>query len=723
MLCELRLSPGRVLGVLFFLYGFVTLSAQLLLLRELGILFYGNELFIGFSLGSWLLWTGLGSFTGRCLPASVFGWVWSCLAIVIPLEVVSVRLSKMFFGFGMMASPLEMLLLTASLLFPIGVVSGLVFATGCSFVRERKLLTPARIYFLESAGAIASGLFYTFLFAGRFSNFTLSVFLSTVIIIANFLSFGMFTGKKFRVIFVILALGMAALCLWPLDTETRRLEWRGYEFLESHDSRYANLAIARTQSLINFFQDGMIVSSFPDPAGHEEIAHWPLLASENPADILLIGSWATGELGEVLKHPVACVDYVEIDEAVLPLLVRYLRTQDIQALRDKRVKIHHLDGRVFLKRTEKFYDVIILNLPEPSNAQVNRFYTEEFFHEVRERLKPGGILSFALPTSENYLPSQVLFLNQSVYRTLRLVFNNVGVVPGSPLILLAGKDPFFLDPAIFASRYGQRHLKNIQVVPSYFPVKLERGRTAFIEDELGKRSRVALNRDFAPISYFHAFQVWLLKFQDPMHFLWLFVFIGFAAWGLHRLWKKREEFFGERFEWIVMFLSGFAAMLYEILLLFAFQGAAGYVYWQIGLLFAAFMAGMAIGSGIALGQKSPPQKSFYLFFLCLQAFYGIFLGIFLLSFEKWRLGISPVLLFILLMVPVGLLPGYLFARAVRVKDAAAFYAADLWGSALGAFLTGLLLVPVFGLVKLFWIIPGVLIIFTLVLARSKKAAF
>ena len=53
------------------------------------------------------------------------------------------------------------------------------------------------------------------------------------------------------------------------------------------------------------------------------------------------------------------------------------------------------------------YDAVIIDLPSPSNAQLNRFYTEEFFIETRDVLSIGGVLSFSLASRENYLSEEL----------------------------------------------------------------------------------------------------------------------------------------------------------------------------------------------------------------------------------------------------------------------------------------------------------------------------
>ena len=43
------------------LFGFSSVIAQVMLMRELLVVFYGNELALGVMLANWLLWTALGA--------------------------------------------------------------------------------------------------------------------------------------------------------------------------------------------------------------------------------------------------------------------------------------------------------------------------------------------------------------------------------------------------------------------------------------------------------------------------------------------------------------------------------------------------------------------------------------------------------------------------------------------------------------------------------------
>ena len=84
--------------------GFVAITAQSLIIRELVIAFLGNELVIGITLGMWLLWTGIGSATlGRLAERSgrperwltVSLWL---LAVALPLCFVAATAARTLAG-------------------------------------------------------------------------------------------------------------------------------------------------------------------------------------------------------------------------------------------------------------------------------------------------------------------------------------------------------------------------------------------------------------------------------------------------------------------------------------------------------------------------------------------------------------------------------------------------------------------------------------------------
>jgi hypothetical protein len=108
--------------------------------------------------------------------------------------------------------------------------------------------------------------------------------------------------------------------------------------------------------------------------------------------VIGLGSGAT--LAAVARHPVAHIDLVEISPEVLDLADRHFQAVNRGVLQDRRVALHVEDGRNFVAfNSTRAYDVISSEPSNPWMTGVASLFTDEFFAQVRARLRPGGILA------------------------------------------------------------------------------------------------------------------------------------------------------------------------------------------------------------------------------------------------------------------------------------------------------------------------------------------
>ena len=132
------------LGAILSLIGFTAVIAQVVLMRELLVVFYGNELALGVVLANWLLWTALGaSVVGRWAartrhPRQLMACLQTLLALALPLTPLAVRASKSFCQAipGEILGPVPMFLTAGATLSVLCVVSGGLFAAGSRVYAE-----------------------------------------------------------------------------------------------------------------------------------------------------------------------------------------------------------------------------------------------------------------------------------------------------------------------------------------------------------------------------------------------------------------------------------------------------------------------------------------------------------------------------------------------------------------------------------------------------------
>lgn len=112
----------------------------------------------------------------------------------------------------------------------------------------------------------------------------------------------------------------------------------------------------------------------------------------------------------------------------------------LQYLFNDKVIFHFTDPLYYIKTTSKKYDSVILNLPEITDISVNKLFTEEFFTYIKNILTDNGIFAFNITSSESFLEKDLKERNNSVYKTLKPVFNNILIINGERNIFISSKN-------------------------------------------------------------------------------------------------------------------------------------------------------------------------------------------------------------------------------------------------------------------------------------------
>ncbi|MGB2908665.1 MAG: fused MFS/spermidine synthase [Candidatus Aminicenantaceae bacterium] len=694
----MRFSEKGVRKQPAFLLGFFALSCQVLLMREFAAHFYGNEMVFGVLLAAWLLWTGLGSILAARIRFTEqrFAYVFSAAILAFPLSLVTLRLSRFVLGL----LPGEITGLAPAVLFALVLTSFICLPLGCLFVFNTRASAGklSHVYLWEALGSSAAGGIIYFVLIPRLTNWQAAALLGGGAALTAFFC------VDFRRQWLILTLSMAVMVgLWITDLPSQRLYWQPYDLVESRDSLYGKLQMLRAAEQVSLYSNGALIYSFPDPAAAEEAVHFALLQRPQAQAVLLIGGGVGGDLTQLLKYPVARIDYVEPDPEIIRFSRHYLPEAAARSLESSRVRILHADGRAFLNRAPA-YDVIIVDLPDPTTAQLNRFYTQEFFRLAKQRLTPGGLFSFRINSAENYISPELGSFLASLYATLSSVFAEVEVVPGTTNIFLAAQTLDPLEHEALASRLASLGIENQYINPALLSARLDPLRRQQLADAL-QSAPPRLNQDLHPISYFYSAVLWSTKFRGLESRLfstlaeldrsWL-LDVPLAAFGLLLLVLGIK---GNHSAFLLTPLAvmGWTTIVCEVIALLAFQIAHGSLYHSLALLFSSFMLGLSIGA--LRGTRRPGSRFSHI--VLLQALFCLLL----LGLQLGVKAAPPLPFFLLFLTLLGYLGGDLFVTANRLflKQSENFgigYGLDLLGSFLGALIASSLLIPIVGLIPL-----------------------
>jgi len=681
----------------------------------------GNELTLGLVLGSWLLLTGLATaVVGRLRPRRATGALTLVLALLPAGLWASLALQgalPAFTGVGQVVGPgralLSALLCLAPCCLLLGAAFGLLARQGDGGDGGDPARWAARLFMLESLGTVVAGVLFHLWLAWA----ALQVAALAAALVCWGAALGLVissAGPRAARAVLTLPGAVFVVLLIPGVPGAGLLQARmpGYEILARESSPHAALAVARRGDQLLLLANGITLATNQDRELVEPAVHLTLLAHPRPRRVLMIGGGLGGGLAAALEHPVERLDYVELDPAVVALARRYVSLE--APLSDRRVRLRIGDGRQIVREARESYDVIMVGVPDPDSALVNRYYTTDFVAEARRALRPGGLLRVSLAGAESYLGEQMARVHASVRAVLREVLGNVVVLPGARTIVLSrlggAPDVRF---ATLAGRYAARGLKprffgRVELMDRTLPFKRE----MYAERLAGVRPLE--NTDLHPALYLRSSLVWLALTSPGLSRAlaaaadatrpWIApvgVLLLALIWGLVR---RRG---GGRAAGLGMAAVGLAGLAGEVALLLAAQEARGVVYHEIAALLTAFMAGLALGAPVGRRLVTRwPDRALQVATLVTAVVSALGVGALVLALGHPGVAL-PLLLGQLLLLGAAVGATYPAASEVlsrrRREDAAArAYAWDLGGATVGALLGSAIAIPVLGLPATLW---------------------
>jgi len=215
-------------------------------------------------------------------------------------------------------------------------------------------------------------------------------------------------------------------------------------------SRYARIDVVDTVEYGRMlFLDGIAQSAALDEfIYHESLVHPAMLAHPNPRSVCIIGGAEGATIREVAKYgDVHRIVMVDIDGELIEVCRRYLPDWSAGAYEDPRLELIIGDGRRYLEETGETFDVILVDLGDPTaGSPAVSLFTREFYDLVFRRLTPQGLACFQ---GEDLQPNRLAFHARMV-NTIHSVFPHVVPYPyllpsfhGLCAHVLASKD---LDP-------------------------------------------------------------------------------------------------------------------------------------------------------------------------------------------------------------------------------------------------------------------------------------
>lgn len=355
-------------------------------------------------IGIYMAAMGLGSYLSKFITDKLLEWFIKIEIILGLIGGSSVPI--LYFVFDKLdATSYQIVMLSLTLL--IGTLTGFEIPLLIRILKQHYPLKSnlAYVLSLDYVGALIATLLFPFLLLPFLGTFQTSIVFGLVNIILGLWIYRFFTKrlsiKKKRFLEIAAVSCIAFFVLVGINSSKLLTHWEDNFYTSriifAKQTPYQNLVLTKNQEDLRLYINRIIqFSSIDEYRYHESLGLIPLEAAPYKKNVLILGGGEGLLAREVLKHPkVESVTIVDLDEEVFRISKenKHLTALNENALNNPKVTLVVDDAMNFLKNNSQQYELILADLPDPSNESLARLYSTVFYKLVKTKLTPYGVFA------------------------------------------------------------------------------------------------------------------------------------------------------------------------------------------------------------------------------------------------------------------------------------------------------------------------------------------
>lgn len=300
----------------------------------------------------------------------------------------------------------------------------------------------ACVSFADYTGAFVGALVWAYIFIRMFPITEIGFMVGglnlgvAVLTLSYFLFKGKVKNRKFTLVIILLA--FAALFYGYYNNRGWNVKLQQYlyedKILFSKTTMYQHIVLTENRQINDkrlYINGNLQLSSLDEAIYHEQLVHPVMNLVPDYSHVLILGGGDGMALREVLKYDVKTVTLVDLDREMTRLFSTNpeLTKLNNNAFRDARVRvlepkgitlegwkpiymetgkedaeqreiveeialvqIFNLDADKFLTEVRGKWNVIIVDLPDPSCIELTKLYSQEFYYKLRNNLTEHGMI-------------------------------------------------------------------------------------------------------------------------------------------------------------------------------------------------------------------------------------------------------------------------------------------------------------------------------------------
>jgi spermidine synthase len=426
---------AKSLAVLVFIAGIASMSLEFAASRIL-IPVFGSSIYTwGSLIGVILTGLSLGYHIGGKLADKNPSFRKLCLVIfsaglyMIFIPFIAPTLTRSFFQFvsdSQYASLFAVFTLLIVPTFLLGIVSPYAIKLATRRLTELGNVS-GNLYSLSTIGSIVGTFLTVFILIPTFEINYIIFGLGVTLMFFSSL-FGLARFPKILVVFVVVVLLLPFSSYISLSSAGTVIVHTGTLVYEK-ETLYSHLDVIDSGNIRTLYLDGNIHSQMYKDRPEELVNtytkyfHLGFLFNPNAKDVLFVGGGGfSGPKNFLSMYSDVSIDVVEIDPDVINTAHNYF---NLPANNGSRLMVYNDDARNFLSKTEKQYDLIILDAFSENYVPFH-LMTLEYFQLLDEKLTSDGII---ISNNIGSMTGDRSDIIRAVYKTISQVFPSVYVFP------------------------------------------------------------------------------------------------------------------------------------------------------------------------------------------------------------------------------------------------------------------------------------------------------
>lgn len=207
------------------------------------------------------------------------------------------------------------------------------------------------------------------------------------------------------------------------------------QIILSRDTNFQRVIVTNWREDIRLYLNGALqFSSVDEHRYHEALVHPAMRRASSHQDILILGGGDGFAVREVLKYSdVKRIDLVDIDPVVTDLFSDHPALNQLNqgSLTHPKVHVTNQDAALFLGESERAWDVMIMDLPDPESYEIGRLYTLEQLSILSQHLRPRGVI-VVQSTSPFYAREAFWCIAETLNQTPSLRAGELGTLEIAP---------------------------------------------------------------------------------------------------------------------------------------------------------------------------------------------------------------------------------------------------------------------------------------------------